>query len=47
MNIFKVLADGDGSINEANISAFLSFLLNPKNDHGLNDELLKRILTLL
>ena len=44
MNIFKTLATGDGSINEPNISAFLGYLLNPNEDHGLRDELLKRLL---
>jgi hypothetical protein len=44
MNIFKILASGDGSINEPNVSAFLGYLINPKADHGISDELLKRIL---
>ncbi|MBL7823001.1 MAG: PD-(D/E)XK nuclease family protein [Saprospiraceae bacterium] len=44
MNIFKILANGDGSINEANISAFLGYLLNPNEDHGLGYEVLSRFL---
>jgi hypothetical protein len=44
MNIFKILASGDGSINEPNVSAFLGYLLNPKADHGLGDELLRKVL---
>ncbi len=44
MNIFKILASGDGTINEANVSAFLGYLLDPYADHGLGDELLSRIL---
>lgn len=44
MNIFKILANGDGSINEANVSAFLGYLLDPKGDHALGDEFLKRVL---
>jgi len=44
MNIFKILATGDGSINEANVSAFLGYLLDPKADHALGDEFLKRFL---
>lgn len=44
MNIFKILASGDGSINEPNVSAFLGYLLNPKADHGIGDELLKNVL---
>ena len=44
MNIFKVLANGDGTLNEANISAFLGYLLDPYQDHGLGHEFLKRII---
>jgi hypothetical protein len=44
MNIFKVLANGDGRINEANVSAFLGFLLDPKENHSFGDEFLKRFL---
>lgn len=43
MNIFKILASGDGTISEPNVSAFLGYLLNPKASHGLGDELLKRV----
>jgi hypothetical protein len=44
MNIFKILANGDGTINEANISAFLGYLLDPYQDHGLGFEFLERFL---
>lgn len=44
MNIFKILANGDGSIKEPNISAFLGYLLNPYEDHGLGFEFLERFL---
>jgi len=44
MNIFKILANGHGSINEANVSAFIGYLLDPKADHALGDEFLKRFL---
>lgn len=44
MNIFKILANGDGTINEANISAFLGYLLDPYQDHGLGHEFLDRIM---
>lgn len=44
MNIFKVLANGDGRINEPNVSAFLGYLLDPYQDHGLAFEFLKRFL---
>ena len=44
MNIFKILASGNGTIKEPNVSAFLGYLLNPKEDHGLGDAFLKRFL---
>jgi hypothetical protein len=44
MNIFKTLASGSGRIYEPNISAFLGYLLNPKEDHGLGDAFLKKFL---
>ena len=44
MNIFRVLAQGDGSINEPNVSAFLGYLLNPGEDHGLDSLFLEEFL---
>lgn len=44
MNIFKILANGDGSINEPNVSAFLGYLLNPYADHDLRFEFLTRFM---
>lgn len=44
MNIFKILASGDGAIKEPNLSAFLAYLLNPKADHGLGSEFLRKVL---
>ena len=44
MNIFKILANGDGSINEANVSAFLGYLLDPSADHAIGLEFLRRFL---
>jgi len=44
MNIFKILANGDGTINEANVSAFLAYLLDPKADHTLEYEFLDQFL---
>lgn len=44
MNIFKILASGDGRLHEPNISAFLGYLLNPNEDHGLGSIFLKQIL---
>lgn len=32
MNIFKVLSEGNGKISETNITSFLSYLLNSKNE---------------
>ncbi len=45
MNIFKILARGDGNLKEPNLSAVLSYLLNPDEDHGLADSLLREIWT--
>ena len=44
MNIFKILASGDGKIFEPSISAFLAYLLDPKKDHGLGDSLILKIM---
>ena len=44
MNIFEVLSQGKGSINEENISSFLAYLLDPNEDHGLYTEFLERFL---
>jgi hypothetical protein len=44
MNIFRILAQGDGSINEPNVSAFLGYLLNPNEDHGLGSVFLQKFL---
>lgn len=45
MNILRVLASGDGTINEPNISALLGYLLDPSEDHGISDHLLNSILS--
>jgi len=42
MNIFKILANGEGRINETNVSAFLGYLLDPNANHSLEYEFLKR-----
>lgn len=44
MNIFRILAQGDGSINEPNVSAFLGYLLNPNEDHGLGSRFIEPFL---
>ena len=44
MNIFKILNNGHGNVSETNVSAFLGYLLNPNEDHGLKDEFLKQLL---
>lgn len=45
MNIFKILANGDGNIKEPNITEFLAFILDPSKDHGLGAHLLESFLT--
>ncbi|MCE5221798.1 MAG: PD-(D/E)XK nuclease family protein [Clostridium sp.] len=47
MNIFNVLSQGKGSINEENMSAMLAFLLSDSQTHGLGDVFLKRFLMLV
>ena len=44
MNIFHVLSQGRGRLNEENLSAMLGFLLSPKQTHGLGDLFLRRFL---
>lgn len=44
MNIFRILSSYDGSINEPNVSAFLAYLLDPSEDHGLSGILLQEFL---
>jgi hypothetical protein len=44
MNIFKILASGDGSIKEPSISAFLGYLLNPNEDHGMGAIFLNQLM---
>lgn len=41
MNIFKILSNGDGSVQEPNVSAYLGYLLDPNQEHGLQDNFLK------
>ena len=47
MNIFTVLSQGKGRLNEENLSAMLGFLLSPTQTHGLGDIFLRRFLTLV
>jgi hypothetical protein len=47
MNIFTVLSQGKGRLDEENLSAFFGFLLNPVQTHGLGDTFLKHFLKLL
>ncbi len=44
MNIFNVLSQGKGNLNEENLSAMLAYLLSPNGSHGLEDVFLKRFL---
>lgn len=47
MNIFKVLSRGHGRVSETNVSAFIGFLLNPNEQHGLGKEFLSRFLEVI
>lgn len=44
MNIFKILSADDGTINEPNVSSFLSYFLDPAEDHGISCMLLQSII---
>jgi len=44
MNIFKILSSGDGSIKEPSVTAFLSYILDPNEGHGLNSNFLEMFL---
>jgi len=44
MNIFKVLSQGKGRLNEENLSAILGFLLSPTENHGLGDIFLRHFI---
>ncbi len=44
MNIFEILNNGRGCINEENISSFLAYLLDPNEDHGLGSVFLEKFL---
>ena len=44
MNIFEILNKGNARFNEVSFSAILKFLIDPNEDHGHGDELLKRFL---
>jgi hypothetical protein len=44
VNLFKILSSGDGRINEPNISAFLGYLLDATESHGLESRLIEKIL---
>ena len=43
MNIFEILSSGSNGLGEVHINAILGWLLDPKHDHGLGMEVLKRI----
>lgn len=40
MNVFKILTRGDGNINEPSVTAFLGYILNPKEEHNIGREFL-------
>lgn len=44
MNIFSALSQGNGRLNEENLTAMLGYILNPHSDHGLSDLFLRRFL---
>jgi len=44
VNIFDVLSQGKGRLNEENLSAMLAFLLSPNQTHGLGDIFLRHFL---
>lgn len=46
MNIFNVLSMGKSRLHETSMSAMLSYLLNPNQDHGLGYSFLKSFLEL-
>jgi hypothetical protein len=45
MNVFEIFCEGDGRINEANMSSALHFLLNPKAPHGFGVTSLREFLS--
>lgn len=47
MNIFTVLSQGKGNLNEENLSAMLGFLLSPTQTHGFGDIFLKQFLNIV
>jgi len=47
MNIFTVLSQGKGRLNEENLSAMLGFLLSPSQTHGLGGIFLKQFLNVV
>ena len=44
MNIFTVLSQGKGRLDEENVSAMLGYLLTPTQTHGLGDTFLRPFL---
>jgi hypothetical protein len=44
MNIFEVLNKGKSRLNEPSISAFIGYLLQTNENHGLSDIFLRKIL---
>jgi hypothetical protein len=47
MNIFTVLSQGKGRLNEENLSAMLGFLLSPTQTHGFGDTFLRLFLNVV
>lgn len=47
MNLFTVLSQGRGRLNEENLSAMLGYLLTPSQTHGIGDSFLRPFLDAL
>lgn len=44
MNLFKILASGDGRIDEPNVSSFYAYIIDPFEGHGLGSRALQALL---
>jgi hypothetical protein len=44
VNIFKILSSNDGKVYEPSVTAFLAYLLNPQEDHGMGSLFLQELI---
>lgn len=44
MNLFKILANGYGSVNENNVSAFFAYLADPNENHSLDNQFIQKFI---